>query len=204
MSASTTPAATPAKRTRTGCKTCRQRKLKCDEVKPICGQCRKSNRECQPSEGIAFRHAQNAGFTDGDGTEKDLANFYKYRQKFNNTYFLPVPRDLSFIHVTDPYAEEPVIHHHALPRSQQMPPPPPPQSTPQYADVAATSLKAMIDPNLEQSSSDIKVEQHGPASESIYPPTTSAEMTEADRFHETIIQALREDPQTRDVPQASV
>lgn len=64
---------TPARRTRTGCKTCRQRKLKCDEVcrcpprrmaasheihidqtqiKPVCGQCRKSNRECQPSEGL--------------------------------------------------------------------------------------------------------------------------------------------------------
>lgn len=41
--------------------------------------------------GIAFRHAQNAGFSGAGG--KDLANFYKYRQKFENTYFLPVPKE---------------------------------------------------------------------------------------------------------------
>ena len=46
------------------------------------------------SPGIAFRHAQNAGFTEGDGTEKDLANFYKYRQKFDQSnYFLPIPQE---------------------------------------------------------------------------------------------------------------
>jgi hypothetical protein len=34
------------KRVRTGCLTCRQRHLKCDEGKPICQNCRKSNRTC--------------------------------------------------------------------------------------------------------------------------------------------------------------
>lgn len=56
---------------------------------------RKSQQREEPSVdedlGIAFRHAQNAGFSGAGG--KDLANFYKYRQKFENTYFLPVPRE---------------------------------------------------------------------------------------------------------------
>ncbi|KAF2864199.1 hypothetical protein K470DRAFT_261655 [Piedraia hortae CBS 480.64] len=46
-------------RSRTGCLTCRQRKLKCDEVRPLCGQCRKSSRDCVPSDAVAFRHQQN-------------------------------------------------------------------------------------------------------------------------------------------------
>ncbi|KAL2795194.1 hypothetical protein BJX66DRAFT_324856 [Aspergillus keveii] len=33
-------------RTRTGCQTCRTRKVKCDEHKPTCTQCRKGNRLC--------------------------------------------------------------------------------------------------------------------------------------------------------------
>ncbi|RYF46427.1 MAG: Zn(II)2Cys6 transcription factor, partial [Cytophagaceae bacterium] len=34
------------KRTRTGCLTCRERHLKCDETKPTCNNCAKSQREC--------------------------------------------------------------------------------------------------------------------------------------------------------------
>ena len=36
-----------AKRVRTGCLTCRERHLKCDEGVPDCNNCRKSNRECK-------------------------------------------------------------------------------------------------------------------------------------------------------------
>ena len=35
------------KRVRTGCLTCRERHLKCDEAVPICQNCRKSNRNCK-------------------------------------------------------------------------------------------------------------------------------------------------------------
>lgn len=35
------------KRVRTGCLTCRERHLKCDEAAPICLNCKKSNRECK-------------------------------------------------------------------------------------------------------------------------------------------------------------
>ncbi|CEL03760.1 hypothetical protein ASPCAL04904 [Aspergillus calidoustus] len=33
-------------RTRTGCQTCRARKIKCDEHRPVCTQCHKGNRSC--------------------------------------------------------------------------------------------------------------------------------------------------------------
>ena len=46
------PSASPAvtgksKRVRTGCLTCRERHLKCDEGLPECNNCRKSSRECR-------------------------------------------------------------------------------------------------------------------------------------------------------------
>lgn len=41
------PPATKPKRVRTGCLTCRERHLKCDEGLPNCQNCRKSNRKCK-------------------------------------------------------------------------------------------------------------------------------------------------------------
>lgn len=97
-----------------------RKKLTENQTKPICGQCRKSNRECVPSEGVfmvwncralmrhlrcvltvlrivgvAFRHAQNAGFVDKNG--ESLKSFYKYRQKFENTYFVPIPNERTYL-----------------------------------------------------------------------------------------------------------
>ncbi|OJJ46771.1 hypothetical protein ASPZODRAFT_66476 [Penicilliopsis zonata CBS 506.65] len=37
----------PKKRTKTGCLTCRKRRIKCGEEKPICNNCVKSKRECE-------------------------------------------------------------------------------------------------------------------------------------------------------------
>ncbi|OGM44686.1 Zn(II)2Cys6 transcription factor [Aspergillus bombycis] len=34
------------KRTRSGCFTCRARRIKCDETRPVCDRCRKGNRDC--------------------------------------------------------------------------------------------------------------------------------------------------------------
>ena len=45
--ASTEKAAAKPKRVRTGCLTCRERHLKCDEALPICLNCKKSNRDCK-------------------------------------------------------------------------------------------------------------------------------------------------------------
>ena len=68
--------------------TCRQRKLKCDEVSPACGQCRKASRECQPSTGLVFRHQQNASMK-----ESGLGSFYAYKETFNeNNVWVKVPK----------------------------------------------------------------------------------------------------------------
>lgn len=77
------------KRTRTGCKTCRRRKMKCDEVKPTCGNCSKSRRDCTwPDGGIPFlgrkqiadesqgpfRHNQNPALNE---ETRSLGKFYR-------------------------------------------------------------------------------------------------------------------------------
>jgi len=42
-------------RSKTGCLTCRVKKIKCDEAKPICGRCDHSQRECTWPEGVPIR-----------------------------------------------------------------------------------------------------------------------------------------------------
>nr|KMM70155.1 hypothetical protein CPAG_06468 [Coccidioides posadasii RMSCC 3488] len=92
-------------RSRTGCLTCRARKLKCDEQKPQCSQCRKASRECRPSEGIVFRHQQNASMNKDDRGR--LKGFYSYKNTFDeNSVWLEIPKQVTFIDVTDPYADE--------------------------------------------------------------------------------------------------
>ncbi|KAF4624236.1 hypothetical protein G7Y89_g13937 [Cudoniella acicularis] len=99
-------------RSRTGCQTCRQRKLKCDETKPICGQCRKGSRECRASDGVVFRHQQNAsmngaGEEEGSGSSK-LGGFYAYRNTFNqDNVWVDVPKTVTFFNITDPFNMEP-------------------------------------------------------------------------------------------------
>ncbi|KAE8356179.1 hypothetical protein BDV28DRAFT_127532 [Aspergillus coremiiformis] len=98
-------------RSRTGCLTCRTRKLKCDEQKPECSQCRKGGRECRPSEGIVFRHQQNASMnkdpedsTSGRGT---LKGFYSYKNTFDeHSVWLDIPKHVIFVDNSDPYAED--------------------------------------------------------------------------------------------------
>lgn len=63
--------------------TCRQRKLKCDEQRPVCGQCQKATRECVPSTGIVFRHQQNASMNDGQDADDSLQGFYAYKNTFD-------------------------------------------------------------------------------------------------------------------------
>lgn len=45
--AAASPTVSKPKRVRTGCLTCRNRHLKCDEALPICMNCQKSNRKCE-------------------------------------------------------------------------------------------------------------------------------------------------------------
>jgi len=50
--------ATKPKRVRTGCLTCRERHLKCDEGAPICQNCKKSNRDCKRGVRLNFIDTQ--------------------------------------------------------------------------------------------------------------------------------------------------
>ncbi|KAH7079043.1 hypothetical protein BKA63DRAFT_531767 [Paraphoma chrysanthemicola] len=94
-------------RSRTGCLTCRQRKLKCDEKKPICSQCTKASRECIPSSGIVFRHQHNASMNgDDSGDENSLKGFYAYKNTFDeDTIWMDIPRHVTFINTTNPYLD---------------------------------------------------------------------------------------------------
>ena len=51
-------AGTKSRRVRTGCLTCRERHLKCDEGLPDCVNCRKSNRECKRGVRLNFIDTQ--------------------------------------------------------------------------------------------------------------------------------------------------
>ncbi|CEJ62155.1 hypothetical protein PMG11_10663 [Penicillium brasilianum] len=98
-------------RSRTGCLTCRTRKLKCDEQKPVCAQCRKGGRECRPSEGIVFRHQQNASMNNSEQQTPegrgDLKGFYSYKNTFDkDSVWLAVPKHVIFVDNSDPYAED--------------------------------------------------------------------------------------------------
>ncbi|CAK4031599.1 hypothetical protein DOTSEDRAFT_68677 [Lecanosticta acicola] len=92
-------------RSRTGCLTCRQRKLKCSEERPICAQCVKANRECVPSSGITFRHQQNPSLNGED--QESLKSFYGYKETFGkSTTWVEIPKDLTFVHTSNPYEDE--------------------------------------------------------------------------------------------------
>ncbi|KAH8809039.1 hypothetical protein F5884DRAFT_822151 [Xylogone sp. PMI_703] len=56
--ASIAVAASKPKRVRTGCLTCRERHLKCDEGLPICQNCKKSNRPCKRGVRLNFIDTQ--------------------------------------------------------------------------------------------------------------------------------------------------
>ena len=53
-----TPPAAKPKRVRTGCLTCRERHLKCDESLPNCQNCKKSNRQCKRGVRLNFIDTQ--------------------------------------------------------------------------------------------------------------------------------------------------
>jgi Fungal Zn(2)-Cys(6) binuclear cluster domain len=106
--------------------TCRARKLKCDERRPRCQNCQKAKRECRPSDGIVFRHQQNAsmnGSGGGSGSDGNLPGFYSYKNTFSpDSVWLDIPKKgadtlcdrlnhllndpVTFVDVTNPYAED--------------------------------------------------------------------------------------------------
>lgn len=68
-----------------------------DEQKPQCSQCRKGGRECRPSEGIVFRHQQNASMNEDLAQPPEgrgnLKGFYSYKNTFDkDSVWLAVPK----------------------------------------------------------------------------------------------------------------
>ncbi|KAI4730917.1 hypothetical protein E4T49_01347 [Aureobasidium sp. EXF-10728] len=96
--------------------------LKCDEQKPICGQCTKASRQCVPSPGVVFRHQQNASMN-GSGTSNvdgGLKSFYGYKETFGkDSVWVAVPRNLTFVHTTNPYNEPDTSHFQTVPQAAE-------------------------------------------------------------------------------------
>ncbi|XP_044721301.1 fungal zn(2)-Cys(6) binuclear cluster domain-containing protein [Hirsutella rhossiliensis] len=88
-------------RSYSGCLTCRQRKLKCDESKPLCDNCRRSSRECVFLDRSIFRGFESQPSSGCKGLFAD------------SQVWLEVPPRLTFIHVHDSYEVEsppPLLH----------------------------------------------------------------------------------------------
>jgi Fungal Zn(2)-Cys(6) binuclear cluster domain len=89
--------------------TCRKRKLKCDEARPICANCQKGSRQCVPAEPLTFRNQQNPSLNDGtEDSNAGLKSFYKYRDTFDpDRIWAPIPKVLRFVNITNPYGHDP-------------------------------------------------------------------------------------------------
>ncbi|CEI66157.1 unnamed protein product [Fusarium venenatum] len=80
-------------------------KLKCDEVKPICGACTKSSRSCSYSRRSVFRPFQSYGVKNknddlsfGSGDSQHVFD--------DDHVWLKVPEELHFVYIEDPYTEQ--------------------------------------------------------------------------------------------------
>ncbi|KAH9868827.1 hypothetical protein J1614_007902 [Plenodomus biglobosus] len=62
------------RRTRSGCFTCRQRRVKCDENHPMCERCRKGNRECKYPDSQSAQKASRSGSKSGKTSSVDDAS----------------------------------------------------------------------------------------------------------------------------------
>ncbi|KAK8118838.1 uncharacterized protein PG998_003464 [Apiospora kogelbergensis] len=62
------------RRTRSGCYTCRNRRVKCDETHPICDRCRKGKRECTYPEQTSGKGQSNSRDGSGQGDSPGTAS----------------------------------------------------------------------------------------------------------------------------------
>lgn len=126
-------AAARPKRVRTGCLTCRERHLKCDEGLPDCQNCKKSNRECKRGVRLNFIDTQvktppitpptdewNLSFQD---ESRDIASEYRgglgrYSNITNDLDNVSLKDEPSFDfagNVGDTMLNAPVLQHQTLP-----------------------------------------------------------------------------------------
>ncbi|OIW32928.1 hypothetical protein CONLIGDRAFT_666340 [Coniochaeta ligniaria NRRL 30616] len=91
-------------RTRTGCLTCRERHLKCDEAQPVCARCQRGKRQCVQADAAkdSFRHGHNPsrnvqGFTN--------VRYGERARTFDGTAeWVGVPATLDFVDETEAVA----------------------------------------------------------------------------------------------------
>ena len=135
-------AAARPKRVRTGCLTCRERHLKCDEGAPDCQNCKKSNRECKRGVRLNFIDTQvktppitppteewNLVFQD---ESREIASEYRgglgrYSNVTNDISNITLKEEAAYDFtdtITNPIIDAPVLTHQQLP-SQAFPPGPP-------------------------------------------------------------------------------
>lgn len=130
------PAASRPKRVRTGCLTCRERHLKCDEGTPDCQNCRKSSRPCKRGVRLNFidtqvksppitppTHDWEVGFQD---ESREIAS--EYRGGLGRYAHIPIEQN----EAPDPNTEAPfefptgistpTLSHQQLPSISSLPP----------------------------------------------------------------------------------
>ena len=167
----TTVMASRPKRVRTGCLTCRERHLKCDEAVPTCLNCTKSNRECKRGVRLNFIDTQvqdpeivpptqdwNVHFQD---ESRDIASEYKGGL---GRYGAVEPKTVPMADAMDDDAHintnnsaglinAPVMSHQHLPIHS-----PPTENTTQYSDAPHNMPEA---PRISH-------HQHNPSTNSTY------------------------------------
>ncbi|KAJ5666459.1 uncharacterized protein N7477_008907 [Penicillium maclennaniae] len=80
----------PKKRTKTGCLTCRKRRIKCGEEKPICSNCVKSKRSCEGyAQRVVFKNPLGIFGSHGPPQVQDPQMQHQMRMPLFNDYPLP-------------------------------------------------------------------------------------------------------------------
>ena len=85
-------------RTRTGCFTCRRRRVKCDEGKPLCSRCSNANVVCAGYPGkrrifdpsASFPQPQTASFSTEPGP-KSMTSAFQHQRALSSSALLPTP-----------------------------------------------------------------------------------------------------------------
>ncbi|KPM42092.1 hypothetical protein AK830_g4457 [Neonectria ditissima] len=79
-----------------GCPVCKRRKLKCDEVRPVCGPCKKSSRSCDFPDEVVFRIVNRApGCRESGNSITGRGN--EVLSFEDDQVWIDVPRNLSFV-----------------------------------------------------------------------------------------------------------
>jgi hypothetical protein len=131
--AATDQAANKPKRVRTGCLTCRERHLKCDEGLPICQNCRKSNRQCKRGVRLNFidtqvkapavmapTHDWSVTFLD---ESREIASEYKGgRSRYLTLDTRPQTQRVSSNNIGFDFSSNPTAPAHGVQQHQALPP----------------------------------------------------------------------------------